>query len=604
MTPGSAGGFGDSALVVGQSYLDSTYGINVIVTGASANALTVSVTTGGGTATTTTLTSSANPSTVGANVTFTATVTGTNPTGTVNFKDGATSIAACSAVALTGSGNSRTAACTTNTLTAGAHSIVAMYSGDAANATSSSAALSQTVTKVTSTTGIGSSLTPSTFGTSVTFTATVSGSAPTGTVNFKDGATSIAACSAVALTGSGNIRSATCATSSLAVGTHSITAVYSGDAINNGSTSAALSQVVNGGGGATTTTTLSSSSNPSTVGTNVTFTTTVTGTAPTGTVNFKDGAASIAACSAVSLTGSGNARTAQCSTSALSTGTHSIVASYGGDANNTASNSSTLSQGVNSVAPPATLVNASFEIPALGTGYQYNASVSGIGWTFSAGSGIQGNGSAWGAATAPNGTQTAFIQGTSTISQAVSLNAGSYTLAFKAAQRPCCLTPNLQPIQVTVDGTQIGSLVTPAITSFGSISILFTLASSGTHIIAFAGTNPNSNTTFIDGVTLTAVLPGTVLASSLNPAKRGQNVTFTSTITGNNPTGSVAFTSNGNPIAGCAAVALTGSGNSKTAQCPTSFAATGTYSIVASYGGNANNAPTVSSALSEVIKRK
>src|SRR5207249_2756539 len=143
----SGGGFGDAALIVGQSYLDSTYGINVIVTGASASALTVNITTSGGAATTTTLTSSANPSTVGSNVTFTATVTGTNPTGSVNFKDGGTSIAGCSAVALAGSGNSRTAACTTNTLTAGVHSIVATYSGDAANATSSSTALAQTVNK-------------------------------------------------------------------------------------------------------------------------------------------------------------------------------------------------------------------------------------------------------------------------------------------------------------------------------------------------------------------------------------------------------------------------------------------------------------------------
>src|SRR5439155_4267672 len=105
--------------------------------------------------------------------------------------------------------------------------------------------LSQTVNKLTSTTGIGSSLTPSTAGTSVTFTATVSGSAPTGTVNFKDGAASITGCAAAALTGSGNIRTATCATSSLTVATHSISAVYSGDATNNGSTSPSFSQVVN-----------------------------------------------------------------------------------------------------------------------------------------------------------------------------------------------------------------------------------------------------------------------------------------------------------------------------------------------------------------------
>ena len=53
------------------------------------------------------------------------------------------------------------------------------------------------------------------------------------------------------------------------------------------------------------------------------------------------------------------------------------------------------------MSPPASLVNPSFEIPALGGGYQYNPSASGIGWTFTSSSGIQGNGSAWGAARHP-----------------------------------------------------------------------------------------------------------------------------------------------------------------------------------------------------------
>ena len=42
-------------------------------------------------------------------------------------------------------------------------------------------------------------------------------------------------------------------------------------------------------------------------------------------------------CSGIALIGSGNARTAACSTSALSQGTHSIVAAYAGDAGNTGS---------------------------------------------------------------------------------------------------------------------------------------------------------------------------------------------------------------------------------------------------------------------------
>jgi hypothetical protein len=153
-------------------------------------------------------------------------------------------------------------------------------------------------------------------------------------------------------------------------------------------------------------------------------------------------------------------------------------------------------------APPPSLVNPSFEIPALSGGYQYNPSAAGIGWTFSANSGIQGNGSAWGAAAAPNGTQTAFIQGTSTITQTLSLNAGSYTLSFQAARRSCCVAPYVQPIKVTIDGTQIGSLVSPASTSFTVFSIPFSVATTGAHTLTFTGTDPNDKTTFIDSVTV------------------------------------------------------------------------------------------------------
>jgi len=74
----------------------------------------------------------------------------------------------------------------------------------------------------------------------VTFTAIVSGSGvPTGAVTFMDGTTTLGSAS---LDPGGQ---ATLTTSSLAVGTHSITAVYGGDGSFNGSTSPALSQVVN-----------------------------------------------------------------------------------------------------------------------------------------------------------------------------------------------------------------------------------------------------------------------------------------------------------------------------------------------------------------------
>ena len=281
-------------------------------------------------------------------------------------------------------------------------------------------------------------------------------------------------------------------------GPHTIT--FTGTANGDKSTFIDNVNLVSGNQVATTTA-LQSSGTPSTLGTSVTFTATVNGGAPTGTVAFTADSTTTL-CAAIGFTGgSTNAPTAVCSTSALSAGVHSIVATYSGDAGNSGSTSATLSQVVNS-APPGSLVNGSFEIPALGSGFQYNPSASGIGWTFSPNSGIQGNGSAWAATPAPSGTQTAFIQGNSSITQTITLNAGSYTLSFQAAQRPCCVSPFVQPVKVSVDGTQIGGLISPASTSFAPFSIPFSVGTTGPHTITFTGTANGDKSTFIDNVNL------------------------------------------------------------------------------------------------------
>jgi hypothetical protein len=185
--------------------------------------------------TTTALTSSQNPSKFGQSATFTATVTssGGTPTGTVTFKDGSSTLG-------TGTLSSGKATFSISTLAVGSHSITAVYGGSTDFAGSTSPVLTQTVKQATSSTALASSLNPSTFGAAVKFTATVtsSGGTPTGTVTFKDGSSTL---------GSGTLSSgkAKYTTSTLAVGSHSITAVYGGSTSYSGSTSPVLTQTVN-----------------------------------------------------------------------------------------------------------------------------------------------------------------------------------------------------------------------------------------------------------------------------------------------------------------------------------------------------------------------
>lgn len=280
--------------------------------------------------TTTALTSNQNPSVFGQSVTFTATVSVNSPgsgapTGTVTFTiDGQQTTVAIS-------GNTATYTTSSLSVSGSQHAVSADYNGDSNFLTSAGIlAGGQTVNKASTTTGVASSVNPSVYGQSVTFTATVGVVAPgsgipTGTVTFTiDGQQTV-----VALSGS----TATYTTTSLSVigSPHSVSAAYNGD--NNFLSSSSIlanGQTVNQ---AKTTTTVTSSANPSLLNQTVKFTATVgvvtpgAGT-PTGTVTFTiDGVAQ----TPVSLNGS----TATFSTSSLAvSGTgHTISAAYNGDTN-------------------------------------------------------------------------------------------------------------------------------------------------------------------------------------------------------------------------------------------------------------------------------
>ena len=119
----------------------------------------------------TTLASSGDPSAVGAQVTYTASVTPIPAGGTVAFADGAAGIAGCGAVAVDGGGD---ATCQATYTAVGGHSIVATYTGDGNTQGSTSPALGETVAPALTTTALSSATNPSAAGGSANFTATVS----------------------------------------------------------------------------------------------------------------------------------------------------------------------------------------------------------------------------------------------------------------------------------------------------------------------------------------------------------------------------------------------------------------------------------------------
>ena len=180
--------------------------------------------------------SGGNPSSGGAAVTFTATVTGNSPTGTVYFYDGLMQVGTAS---LNGSAQ---AIFTTTQLSGGDHTITAAYAGDRNNGVAYSDGLAHAVNdnRIATTTTLSqtSGANPSTFGANVTYTATVSASNASGFVAFYDGSTLVGS---IVLNGSSQ---AVLNTNGLAVGWRPLRAAYLGDGVNAPSSSSTLFHLV------------------------------------------------------------------------------------------------------------------------------------------------------------------------------------------------------------------------------------------------------------------------------------------------------------------------------------------------------------------------
>jgi hypothetical protein len=156
----------------------------------------------------------------------------------VTFFDGSTALATVPLSA-------GSATYSTSILSVASHSITFQFTPSDSNFVgSTSAAFTQVVHQSYTSTALMSSLNPSTFGTSVTFTAVVTATAPGsgipgGAVTFKDGSKTLMV---VPLDPTGT---ATFTISTLSIGNHTISATYGGNTNYRNANPASLTQVVN-----------------------------------------------------------------------------------------------------------------------------------------------------------------------------------------------------------------------------------------------------------------------------------------------------------------------------------------------------------------------
>jgi hypothetical protein len=208
------------------------------------------------------------------------------------------------------------------------------------------------------TTSLSTSQSTANVGQSVTFTAVVAPGTgtgtPTGTVTFSiDGQ----AQTPVDLTVVGGADLATFSTTTLAVGSHTIGAAYSGDTTFAASTANPLTQTVD----APTTTTLTSSASSSLVGQSVTFTATVSGPSgagtPSGSVSLQEGSTILGI---VPLSAAGQATF---TASSLALGSDSITAVYAAAGSFLASSSAPLTHVVTAASTPPPVTSSAPDGP-------------------------------------------------------------------------------------------------------------------------------------------------------------------------------------------------------------------------------------------------
>jgi len=358
-------------------------------------------------------------------------------------------------------------------------------------------------------------------------------------------------------------------------------------------------------------TTLSVTPNPSATGQTITLSANVTGFSPGGTVTFNDGGTVLGSAAVIG-------GVANLTISTLSLGTHSLVASYAGDANNPASTSSPISQVIRTTAPTTTTFSIGPNPSEYGQSVTLSANVSGF--NPSGVMNFKENGSTF--ATVPLSSGNAILvlnaltlgnHGFSAAYGGDSKNDPSTSTTVTQVVNPAVtktvlttssnLSNDGQPIILTATVTgrsPIGGVTfTDGNTTLGTVSMVNGVASMtvsnfglGTHNIAanYPGDATHTPSAATISLSVTRVGTQTILTPAVVSARVGTTINLSINVkgVGTNPSGTVTLKDGTNVIA--TLTLINGS-----ASFSTNSFSKGTRFITAIYNGDSSNAPSTAS---------
>ena len=556
------------------------------------------------------LTSDGSPSVCGAPVTLTATLSPAGGTGRMTFYDDGTVIGTATVSALTG-----LATLNVGNLLPGTHPLTVSYPGDRnVTACATASPLDQVTGAAATAVALASDVNPSTWSQAVTFTATVTPAAATGTITFRD---------SLAVIGSAPIVDgvATLVKSNLVTGAHTaMTAVYAGDLCSSNATSASYSQRIMR---SPSTVVLASDGTPSVCNQPIRLTATLSPAGGTGRMTFYDAGSAMGTANVNALTGIATLYVGN-----LLTGTHALTVSYPGDKNVASCvTAAALSQAVGT--GPATIVLTSDSNPSMwAQAVTLSASMTPptASGTVTFWDSLQAIGSApinggvaqlikSNFATGLHTRITAVYAGdgcagpatSAPLAQAVDRASGSISLSTDANPAPVG-----QPVKVTAtvtpsggtgrvrfysDGNPIGTATVSALTGLATLSVDNLL--SGTHDLTASypgdhNVGPCGSAAPYSQV-ITGLASSVVLTSDVNPSVLNQKVTLIATVTPAGATGLVEFFDGASAL-GTAPVETDG-----TAILSITTLATGDHTLTATYGGNPAYTASTSEPLIQTV---